>query len=258
MDVELQGWPVLNEDLCCLPDGLTTGVSDDTILRVVLESSDLQTVSHQLITVANDARGSDNTTVVVVKVTQGIRPLGSPHGLPAFGPPQWTLWNTDVAARFTTHTPRRDRPQAAQSAHFLARPSPSAEHRRRSPSERPCGLRPPCSHRQQCRTCGSIEDLGSRSGTFVNEQTIDRRRLCDADAASGTYRLMFRRSTEGVAGSSHARNHAWRYTRGRVPPAGNARHSRPIAHRHRRDPLGANRSGTVPIDQTDLSGRRAG
>lgn len=71
VDVELREWPVLNEDLLLLcSDGLTTGVSDDTILRVVLESSDLQTVSHQLITVANDAGGSDNTTVVVVKVTQ--------------------------------------------------------------------------------------------------------------------------------------------------------------------------------------------
>lgn len=71
VDVELREWPVLNEDLLLLcSDGLTTGVSDDTILRVVLESSDLQTVSHQLIAVANDAGGSDNTTVVVVKVTQ--------------------------------------------------------------------------------------------------------------------------------------------------------------------------------------------
>lgn len=50
-----------------------------------------------------------------------------------------------------------------------------------------------------------IEDLGSRSGTFVNEQTIDRRRLCDADSIRlGTYRLMFQDQQEGVAGSSHA------------------------------------------------------
>lgn len=70
VDVELGEFPLLHGDLLLLcSDGLTTGVSHDEILRVVLESSDPQTVSHRLIALANDVGGVDNTTVVAVKVT---------------------------------------------------------------------------------------------------------------------------------------------------------------------------------------------
>ncbi len=71
VDVELGEVPLLNGDLFLLcSDGLTAGVTADTILQVLLESSNLQAVSNRLIALSNDAGGSDNTTVVVVKVTQ--------------------------------------------------------------------------------------------------------------------------------------------------------------------------------------------
>lgn len=70
VDVELGEFPLVHGDLLLLcSDGLTTGVSPDEILRVVLESPDPQTVSNHLIALANDAGGVDNTTVVAVKVT---------------------------------------------------------------------------------------------------------------------------------------------------------------------------------------------
>lgn len=66
VEVELGELPVLNGDMFLLcSDGLTAGVSADTILRVVQESSDPQTVSDRLIVLSNAAGGTDNTTVIV-------------------------------------------------------------------------------------------------------------------------------------------------------------------------------------------------
>lgn len=70
VEVELGEVSVLDGDLFLLcSDGLTAEVSADTILRVLLESPDLQAASNRLIALSNDAGGSDNTTVVAVKVT---------------------------------------------------------------------------------------------------------------------------------------------------------------------------------------------
>ena len=49
-------------------DGLTSMVGDDTILRVLRESSDLKTAGHALIDAANEAGGRDNITVVLFRV----------------------------------------------------------------------------------------------------------------------------------------------------------------------------------------------
>lgn len=71
VDVELGEVPFLSGDLFLLcSDGLTAGVSADTILRVMLDRPDPQAAANRLIALSNDAGGSDNTTVVVVKVTQ--------------------------------------------------------------------------------------------------------------------------------------------------------------------------------------------
>jgi len=70
VDVELGEVPLLTGDLLLLcSDGLTAGVSADAILRVILDTSDLHAASNRLIALSNDAGGSDNTTVVLVKVT---------------------------------------------------------------------------------------------------------------------------------------------------------------------------------------------
>lgn len=71
VDVELKEVPFVNGDLFLLcSDGLTAGVSADTILRVLLDTPDPQAAANRLIALSNDAGGSDNTTVVVVNVMQ--------------------------------------------------------------------------------------------------------------------------------------------------------------------------------------------
>lgn len=71
VDVELGELPVLNGDILLLcSDGLTAGVSSDTIMGVIRESSDPRTISARLIALANAAGGTDNTTVIVVMLAQ--------------------------------------------------------------------------------------------------------------------------------------------------------------------------------------------
>lgn len=48
-----------------------------------------------------------------------------------------------------------------------------------------------------------IEDLGSASGTFVNEQRVERRQLRDADRVRlGTHHFVFREDPRGASGSA--------------------------------------------------------
>lgn len=70
VEVELGELPVLPDDLLLLcSDGLTAGVSADTILRVAQESSDPQATADRLIALSNAAGGTDNTTVIVARLT---------------------------------------------------------------------------------------------------------------------------------------------------------------------------------------------
>lgn len=71
VEVELAELPVLDGDILLLcSDGLTAGVSADTILRAIHDSPDPQIVSDRLIALSNAAGGTDNTTVIVATLTQ--------------------------------------------------------------------------------------------------------------------------------------------------------------------------------------------
>lgn len=71
VDVELGELPVLDGDILVLcSDGLTVGLSADTILQTVRESSDPQTAADRLIDLSNAAGGTDNTTVIVATLTR--------------------------------------------------------------------------------------------------------------------------------------------------------------------------------------------
>ena len=54
-------------------DGLTRGVRPNDILNVLNVSEDLPTMSERLITMANEAGGDDNTTVVVVALRDELQ-----------------------------------------------------------------------------------------------------------------------------------------------------------------------------------------
>jgi PPM family protein phosphatase len=67
VDVELTEIPIKSGDLLLLcSDGLTRGVSPNDILHILNGPDDLSTMSDHLITMANEAGGDDNTTVVIV------------------------------------------------------------------------------------------------------------------------------------------------------------------------------------------------
>lgn len=67
VDVELTEVPVRSGDVLLLcSDGLTRGVRTNDILHVLGGSDDLPAITERLITMANDAGGDDNTTVLVV------------------------------------------------------------------------------------------------------------------------------------------------------------------------------------------------
>jgi len=71
VDVELGECPVLTGDILLLcSDGLTAGVSAETMLRVTLESPDPQAIARRLVALSNAAGGIDNVTVIVALVTQ--------------------------------------------------------------------------------------------------------------------------------------------------------------------------------------------
>ncbi|MGH7233606.1 MAG: Stp1/IreP family PP2C-type Ser/Thr phosphatase [Nitrospiraceae bacterium] len=74
VDVELGEIPVMSGDVLLLcSDGLTRGVKADAILQVVRSEDDAQAISDRLIEMANTAGGEDNTTVVLVAVSKGMR-----------------------------------------------------------------------------------------------------------------------------------------------------------------------------------------
>lgn len=71
VEVELAELPVLHGDVLLLcSDGLTAGVSADTIFRAMHGSKDPQSVSDRLIALSNAAGGTDNTTVIVAMLNQ--------------------------------------------------------------------------------------------------------------------------------------------------------------------------------------------
>ena len=82
-DVEADVWQFTPEEgdryLLC-SDGLTNEVGDGRLEEVLTGSRDPQAAADSLITLANDAGGNDNITVVVLDVVVGERPAQSGNG----------------------------------------------------------------------------------------------------------------------------------------------------------------------------------
>lgn len=71
VDVTLGELPLFPDDFLLLcSDGLTKSVQASTILDTLLDNEDAQTLSRRLITLANEAGGEDNTTVIVLAVRE--------------------------------------------------------------------------------------------------------------------------------------------------------------------------------------------
>ena len=71
VDVTLGELPLFADDLFLLcSDGLTKSVQPSTILDTLLDAEDAQTLSRRLTTLANEAGGEDNTTVIVLAVRE--------------------------------------------------------------------------------------------------------------------------------------------------------------------------------------------
>ncbi len=71
VDITLGELPLFPDDLLLLcSDGLTKGLPPSTILDTLLDTEDVQTLSSRLITLANEAGGEDNTTVIVLAVRE--------------------------------------------------------------------------------------------------------------------------------------------------------------------------------------------
>jgi protein phosphatase len=71
VDVTLGELPLFPDDLLLLcSDGLTKDVQPSTILDTLLDAEDAPTLSRRLITLANEAGGEDNTTVIVLAVRE--------------------------------------------------------------------------------------------------------------------------------------------------------------------------------------------
>ena len=69
VDVDLTEIPVLNGDLFLLcSDGLTRGVRSEEILRTVDLDMDLSAKTDRLVSLANQAGGDDNTTVLLLSI----------------------------------------------------------------------------------------------------------------------------------------------------------------------------------------------
>ena len=74
VDVELAEVPVKGGDMLLLcSDGLTRAVRPPDILHILSGSEDLLSMSDRLITMANEAGGDDNTTVVIVALRDGLQ-----------------------------------------------------------------------------------------------------------------------------------------------------------------------------------------
>jgi protein phosphatase len=73
VDVDLTEVPVKSGDVLLLcSDGLIRGVSPNDILHTLSGSEDLPAMSDRLITMANEAGGDDNTTVVIVALRDDV------------------------------------------------------------------------------------------------------------------------------------------------------------------------------------------
>jgi protein phosphatase len=71
VDVTLGELLIFPDDLLLLcSDGLTKGLQPSTILNTLLDVEDVQTLSRRLITLANEAGGEDNTTVIVLAIRE--------------------------------------------------------------------------------------------------------------------------------------------------------------------------------------------
>jgi protein phosphatase len=71
VDVALGEISLFPGDLLLLcSDGLTKGLQPSTILDTLLDTEDTQTLSRRLITLANEAGGEDNTTVIVLSIRE--------------------------------------------------------------------------------------------------------------------------------------------------------------------------------------------
>ena len=74
VEVELAEIPVTNGDLLLLcSDGLTRVVHTNDILHILSGSEDLSGMSDRLISMANEAGGDDNTTVVIVALRDELQ-----------------------------------------------------------------------------------------------------------------------------------------------------------------------------------------
>lgn len=72
IEIDLAEMPLLNGDLLLLcSDGLTRGVRSEDILQTLELDSDLGTKTDRLISMANEAGGDDNVTVLLVAVQRG-------------------------------------------------------------------------------------------------------------------------------------------------------------------------------------------
>lgn len=73
IDIDLAEMPVFNGDLLLLcSDGLTRGVRCSEILRTLQQNSDLGEKTERLISLANDAGGDDNITVMLITVEGAV------------------------------------------------------------------------------------------------------------------------------------------------------------------------------------------
>jgi protein phosphatase len=69
VDVEANDFPVESGDVILLcSDGLTRMVKDEQILQVLKEKENPQEICENLISMANNAGGKDNVTVIVARI----------------------------------------------------------------------------------------------------------------------------------------------------------------------------------------------
>ncbi len=69
-EAELQA----GDRLLLCSDGLTKYVGTPTLLTVLTQTDDIRSVSKQLVALANDAGGDDNTTVIIMAVHEVMKP----------------------------------------------------------------------------------------------------------------------------------------------------------------------------------------
>ena len=73
-------------------DGLTSMVENDAIERILKDEPDPQSAAEQLVSLANEAGGEDNITVVVVDFEQGDGASGAADGVTVASSPSAVFW----------------------------------------------------------------------------------------------------------------------------------------------------------------------